>query len=86
MLTEEQKTVIEEQVIPEGAKMFVRVLFNLEDASQDNAGLPDRVFVVETMARMMHIALAGYGDVSDMPAQDQFYLAYSRMCGYNNKQ
>ena len=85
MLTELQRTEIEENLLAEGSKMFVRTLFQLEDVCHDDSGTPDTDFVIETLARMVNIALAGYGDVARIPAQDQFYLNLSTMLGHNVK-
>jgi len=77
------RDVIEDSVIPNLAKVFSRVYADAELAMvNDKNSEVDHSFLIETMARSVHVALSAQQQFTAVDLSALFHLKFADMCGF----
>lgn len=77
------RDVIEDSVIPNLAKVFSRVYADAELAMvKDEDSEVDHNFLIETLARSVHVALYAQQQFTTDDLSSLFHLKFADMCGF----
>ena len=76
------RTNIEDSVIPNMAKVISRVYTEAELALVDAEGATDHEFLIETLARSVHVALYAQQQFTTDDLSSLFHLKFADMCDF----